>query len=296
MIWFHSFAGRVRNIHFLFYLDTDTAMSVAGEMVEQLELADHDVAFIAELIGYLIMRLLPGWKLSSDYSSTEGINPCHGSPVIRDDKTRMACPWDSLLSSIPAGLMEQEVFAGSVPQVGCVPPEEGTLLDNPNDAIGTPEFNASPSLASFLDDHSQASVASEVMVEDALTNNGCNADGSCKALSWTASELENGDLYFDHSRLQRNASNAGEFTLMNIFSKNWELLPDHCRISNSVSLASSCSSLSLADKDLDVELKLELNVIEAQYEHWFQELCRMRDEAFEATKKKFTERKKLASH
>ncbi|KAJ6675192.1 KINASE DOMAIN PROTEIN [Salix viminalis] len=45
----------------------DTAISVASEMVEQLELADHDVAFIAELIDSLqIMRnILPGWKPSS---------------------------------------------------------------------------------------------------------------------------------------------------------------------------------------------------------------------------------------
>ena len=62
--------GRVRNIHFLFYLDTDTALSVAGEMVEQLELADHNVAFIAELIDDLILRLLPGWKPSFEHSST----------------------------------------------------------------------------------------------------------------------------------------------------------------------------------------------------------------------------------
>ena len=63
-------SGRVRNIHFLFYLDTDTALSVAGEMVEQLELADHDVSFIAEFIDYLILRLLPNWKPSFDHLST----------------------------------------------------------------------------------------------------------------------------------------------------------------------------------------------------------------------------------
>ncbi|XP_024024128.1 probable serine/threonine-protein kinase WNK4 [Morus notabilis] len=60
--------GQVRNIHFLFYLNTDTALSVASEMVEQLELADHDVVFIAEFIDYLILRLLPGWKPSSSLS------------------------------------------------------------------------------------------------------------------------------------------------------------------------------------------------------------------------------------
>ncbi|KAK9271658.1 hypothetical protein L1049_002021 [Liquidambar formosana] len=54
--------GRVRNIHFLFYLDSDTALSVSTEMVEQLELADQNVMFIAELIDLLLMNLIPNWK------------------------------------------------------------------------------------------------------------------------------------------------------------------------------------------------------------------------------------------
>ncbi|KAF8405865.1 hypothetical protein HHK36_007943 [Tetracentron sinense] len=54
--------GRLRNIHFLFYLDSDTAFSVSSEMVEQLELADQNVMFIAELIDLLLMNLIPNWK------------------------------------------------------------------------------------------------------------------------------------------------------------------------------------------------------------------------------------------
>ncbi|PHT44107.1 putative serine/threonine-protein kinase WNK7 [Capsicum baccatum] len=64
-------SGRVRNIHFNFYLYTDTALFVAAEMVEHLELADHDVDFIADFIDYLIMKILPSWK-PSDYFSSEG--------------------------------------------------------------------------------------------------------------------------------------------------------------------------------------------------------------------------------
>nr|CAC09581.1 protein kinase [Fagus sylvatica] len=54
--------GRARNIHFLFYLVSDTAISVSSEMVEQLELADQNVMFIAELIDLLLMNLVPKWK------------------------------------------------------------------------------------------------------------------------------------------------------------------------------------------------------------------------------------------
>ncbi|KAJ1412939.1 Serine/threonine-protein kinase, active site [Sesbania bispinosa] len=55
-------SGRARNIHFIFYLDSDTAVSVSSEMVEQLELADQNVKFIAELIDLLLMNLVSDWK------------------------------------------------------------------------------------------------------------------------------------------------------------------------------------------------------------------------------------------
>ncbi|KAF1893887.1 hypothetical protein Lal_00002429 [Lupinus albus] len=55
-------AGRARNIHFMFYLNTDTAISVSSEMVEQLELAEQNVKFIAESLDLLLMTLIPDWK------------------------------------------------------------------------------------------------------------------------------------------------------------------------------------------------------------------------------------------
>ncbi|KAF2284374.1 hypothetical protein GH714_021239 [Hevea brasiliensis] len=54
--------SRVRNIHFIFYLDGDTAISVSSEMVEQLELEDQNITFIAELIDLLLLKLIPNWK------------------------------------------------------------------------------------------------------------------------------------------------------------------------------------------------------------------------------------------
>ncbi|KAL9313829.1 hypothetical protein ACSQ67_019281 [Phaseolus vulgaris] len=55
-------SGRARNIHFVFYINSDTAISVSREMVEQLELAEQNVKFIAELIDLLLTTLLPDWK------------------------------------------------------------------------------------------------------------------------------------------------------------------------------------------------------------------------------------------
>ncbi|KAH1075234.1 hypothetical protein J1N35_027562 [Gossypium stocksii] len=56
--------GRARNIHFSFYLDSDTAISIAEEMVQQLDLSNEDVTVIAELIDSMIMKLVPCWKPS----------------------------------------------------------------------------------------------------------------------------------------------------------------------------------------------------------------------------------------
>nr|XP_023870679.1 probable serine/threonine-protein kinase WNK7 [Quercus suber]POE88495.1 putative serine/threonine-protein kinase wnk4 [Quercus suber] len=295
-----DFYGRVRNIHFLFYLDTDTALSVASEMVEQLDLADHDVEFIAELIDYLIMKLLPGWKPSSDYSSSGVVTPSDVSPVFGEEKTLVACPWDSML--IPSGLeVVQDVFSSlnTSPQEGGVQAEvqteEGSGCNNPDSSVCHGECNSSPNLANFEDQHSQASIASEILVEDASTKTDkaaefvdCNIKGSCKGLS--GSFLR--DACYDVFRLQQIDSNDSE-DIMNEFAKNSELsMPVQSGVSNVMSLTSSCSSL--ADKDIDIELKLELEAIDSQYQHWFQELSRMREEALEATKRRWIAKKKLA--
>lgn len=290
-------AGRVRNIHFLFYLDTDTALSVAGEMVEQLELADHDVAFIAELIDYLIMKLLPGWKPSSDYSSSGARTPHDVSPVFEDGKTLMGCPWDLMLTSDPAGsVVEQDVMSG----VNTTCPQEGVVCNNPDSNICHGDCNSSPSLANLEDEHSEASVASEILVEDASNKNekasesvDCHIEGSYKGLSGSFSELELRDTYYDDCRFQGIDSSGAE-CIMDEFAKN--SLPVLSGKSNLMSLTSSCSSLPEANKDIDVDLKLELDAIEAQYQHWFQELSRMREEALEATKKRWLAKKKLAVH
>ncbi|KAJ4951178.1 hypothetical protein NE237_028010 [Protea cynaroides] len=52
--------GYVQYVCFPFYLNVDTALSVAKEMVEQLNLGDQ--TFIAELIDLMLMKLIPKWR------------------------------------------------------------------------------------------------------------------------------------------------------------------------------------------------------------------------------------------
>ena len=81
-------------------------------MVEQLELTDHDVAFIAEFIDYLIMKLLPGWKPSSAYPSRGTASQCDEFSVSGNCKTSMPFPWDSFLTSDPAMVVAKESVSG----------------------------------------------------------------------------------------------------------------------------------------------------------------------------------------
>ncbi|XP_047330702.1 probable serine/threonine-protein kinase WNK9 [Impatiens glandulifera] len=55
--------GLVRNIYFHFDVEIDTALAVAEEMVSELDLMDHDVTRIADMIDGAVSSLEPSWKL-----------------------------------------------------------------------------------------------------------------------------------------------------------------------------------------------------------------------------------------
>ncbi|KAL3537865.1 hypothetical protein ACH5RR_001231 [Cinchona calisaya] len=54
--------GRIRNIYFPFDVELDTALSVATEMVAELDMTDQDVSKIADMIDEEIVSLVPEWK------------------------------------------------------------------------------------------------------------------------------------------------------------------------------------------------------------------------------------------
>ncbi|XP_074574390.1 putative serine/threonine-protein kinase WNK9 [Curcuma longa] len=54
--------GCVRNIYFLFDIEADTALSVATEMVAELDIIDHEVTRIADMIDEEVASLVPEWK------------------------------------------------------------------------------------------------------------------------------------------------------------------------------------------------------------------------------------------
>lgn len=279
-----NFAGRVRNIHFNFYLYTDTALLVAAEMVEQLELDDHDVDFIADFIDYLIMKIVPSWK-PSDYHSSGGRS--QREEALENYLTPIPTTSNARLDGDPAINMNNQI--STTHQA-----DEDKLYANSNGTSCRVTF-ASPS---------EESVASEVMGKDSSLKNSFGfgdyftcADVISKGSSGNLSESDFMGLFHDECKLQGNGGDYVECILPNEFGKNLEVtLTDTGRTSKYMSLSSNCSFLSLVEKEEESELKLELDSIESQYRQCFQELSRMKAEALEACRKRWTTKKKLAGN
>ncbi|KAK4493563.1 hypothetical protein RD792_017800 [Penstemon davidsonii] len=81
-------SGHIRNIHFPFDIEVDTSTAVASEMVEELDLTDHDVSVIAEVIDSEIRSHIPDWaprELSADNSEKNEKAPEIDEPGTQDD-------------------------------------------------------------------------------------------------------------------------------------------------------------------------------------------------------------------
>lgn len=67
--------GRVRNIYFPFDIETDTALSVATEMVAELDITDYEVTRIAEMIDNEVASLVPEWEPGPGIADTPRFTP-----------------------------------------------------------------------------------------------------------------------------------------------------------------------------------------------------------------------------
>ncbi|XP_030514602.2 probable serine/threonine-protein kinase WNK9 isoform X3 [Rhodamnia argentea] len=82
--------GLIRNIYFPFDLETDTAWSVASEMVAELDITDQDVNRIADMIDGEIATLVPEWKReivveeSSQHQIASMCRTCASSGLLLD--------------------------------------------------------------------------------------------------------------------------------------------------------------------------------------------------------------------
>lgn len=90
--------GHVRNIHFPFDIESDTALAVASEMVEELDLTDQDVSTIAAMIDSEIRNHVPEWALTS--TETSGDN--HSGEVAISDSCASETKEDASPSFSPS--------------------------------------------------------------------------------------------------------------------------------------------------------------------------------------------------
>lgn len=268
--------GHVRNIHFLFYLDSDTALSVAGEMVEQLDLSDYDVIFIADFIDFLIMKLVPGWK-PSNHSS--------GNMSICKESSQLSSEYHSnppqSVTTIETGY-EQDVLSqlnmeGSAEDL--VQVDKSLSGKKIEEAVSNINYNYNFNFSGLNggDKISQGSAMSVLVAE------------SYKSLSgytdFDSTILDDGGFKEDKN------CNVGEGPSSNGSIRKLELPFINLREPHdNPNLLSGSLSSSLIDKERE-ELKAELEIIEAQYQRWFHELSRMREEAMENARKRWLMRK-----
>lgn len=90
------FAGHVRNVYFLFDIEADTSMSVATEMVAELDITEYDVTIIADMIDGEVASLVPQWKPGP---AVEGI-PGLPSPAFCQNYACNVSSCGSLLESL----------------------------------------------------------------------------------------------------------------------------------------------------------------------------------------------------
>ncbi|KAJ9163809.1 hypothetical protein P3X46_023439 [Hevea brasiliensis] len=101
--------GHIRNIHFPFDIELDTAIAVASEMVEELDLTDQDVSTIAAMIDSEIQSHIPNWathKLSADSVCEEVTDSEISASETKDDSpiNNESTPSVSLaLERLPSG-------------------------------------------------------------------------------------------------------------------------------------------------------------------------------------------------
>ncbi|XP_004236270.1 probable serine/threonine-protein kinase WNK3 isoform X2 [Solanum lycopersicum] len=113
--------GHIRNIHFPFDIEVDTANAVASEMVEELDLTDQDVSAIADMIDSEIRSYIPDWapKQCSSNDIADEVAPSESSEAREvapsESSTFGACDDVSpstMNSTLSGGLMLERLPSG----------------------------------------------------------------------------------------------------------------------------------------------------------------------------------------
>ncbi|KAE9586514.1 putative protein kinase WNK-NRBP family [Lupinus albus] len=253
--------GRARNIHFPFFIESDTAISIAAEMVEQLELASEDVAVIAELIHDMIENLVPNWQPSCCDLPFRTDHLCRSSDVQNGEIG--SCQWPPQSSGFDTKAADGD-FVLSKHVDGDDQEKQESVLSDISAEYGVPVTSDSKALEHGF----------SILDECCRVSNGfnCNSDF----------------MFCGQDDGYKNKTNHSE-------NHSASSLMDSCFSASEIFDMSSICSLTLADKDhSDDELQSELDAIDIQYQQCLHQLDKMREEAIENAKRKWITRKKIS--
>ncbi|XP_038874815.1 serine/threonine-protein kinase WNK8-like isoform X2 [Benincasa hispida] len=248
--------GKSKNIHFAFYLNSDTSLAIALEMVEQLELSNEDATIIAKLIDELIAKFVPSWKPCPNYCEEQ--NTPNSSSETPEEKTFIPPFFSELVLSSPM------VAAAAA-------------RNNPRD------------LDKVEDQENQQSIISCASVEyiySTVSDYSMGKGSECGEFG----HPECDKAYISSGTIDLDAEGVGSIPTMIDFAKP-SLISSCSGMSKELSL-SSFSTLSMEERDHQDELKMEIDAIDLQYHQCLCELSRMREEAIESAKKRWMSKKK----
>ncbi|XP_023001075.1 probable serine/threonine-protein kinase WNK3 [Cucurbita maxima] len=163
--------GNFRNIHFPFDTEADTTVSVASEMVEELDLSDQDVSTISEMIETEIRSYIPDWTSVENSVDNVGVDV-----AISDSSTSETKNVSSPLS-IESNNLALEVL----------PSGRKYWSDSPKGIGGCSPIKPGPSNLSLTSDQNVESSSSHIL--------GNNLDHSAIIKGLESELLSEGDIH-----------------------------------------------------------------------------------------------------
>lgn len=240
-------------------------------MVEQLELADHNVKFIAELIDLLLMNLVPRWKPCVDISHLTSAN-CE-KPIAQQEVSGLE--------------KRKQILEGSSQNVaevvGLSDSHGGSATKQDHDHFNFDEalFHASVDIRSVAKTYDSCS---EISYASATSDSN---DKKSSLVSYVSADSTFADFYLSRERGPSEVSFAsiiGESP--DHFGSKTSDLGSHDMLNFSIN-PRSVSSLS----DLEDKLRIELDMIEQKYHEAIKEISKRRNQAIMETRRRLSQKK-----
>ncbi|XP_073129962.1 probable serine/threonine-protein kinase WNK10 isoform X2 [Henckelia pumila] len=175
-------SGRVRNVHFVFYHNADTALSLAAEMVEQLDLWKDDVALIAELIDSLVSRLLTKWSTPSG-SLNGGKNFVNDSAMHYNNQIAVCDARQHCSNSIPSKEAREQNRSSQFMELNCTSRESTGALSQHTLPTSVIEHVEDLGSADYVVVEKNRNSIRESLMSESIRNSGTSFAGSWNTAS-----------------------------------------------------------------------------------------------------------------